>query len=126
MFKDRRIFQRVDAMVNVRYGVRGRDKKKIESLPRNIGGGGVGLCLTEKLSEGTILDLEITVPDNPHKAISADAQVLWTKPFGEIDAGQHVNLYESGIKFIDIDPIAIGRVYSYYRQHKHKADTYFG
>ncbi len=118
MPKDRRIFQRLEGIVNVRYGVKGRDKHKLESLPRNIGGGGVGICLTEKLQPGTLLELEITVPDNPQKAILGSGEVLWTKPFGLIEAEQTVSLYETGIKFIDINPIAVGRVYSYYRQKR--------
>lgn len=118
MQKDRRIFQRLDGLVNVRYGVRGRDKEKIESLPRNIGGGGVGICLTEKLEDGTILDLEITAPDNPQKTILGVGEVLWNRPFGQIKANQRVVLFETGIRFINIDPLSVGRVYSYYRQTK--------
>lgn len=118
MVKDRRIFQRLEGIVNVRYGVRGRDKEKIESLPRNIGGGGIGICLTEELQSGTVLELEITVPDNPQKSVSGVGQVQWTKPFGAIGLGRKVSLHETGIKFIDIDPLAIGRVYTYSRQLK--------
>lgn len=116
MADDRRIFQRIEGIVNVRYAVRGRDKEKIESLPRNIGGGGIGICLTEKLQCGTVLELEITVPDNPRKAILGTGEVLWTKPFGIIESGQSVGLHETGIRFIDINPLAVGRAYSYYRQ----------
>ena len=118
MPKDRRIFQRLKGIVNVRYGVKGRDKHKLESLPRNIGGGGIGVCLTEQLSQGTELELEITIPDNPQKVILGSGEVLWTRPFGLIGTDQSVNLYETGIKFIDINPIAVGRVYSYYRQKR--------
>lgn len=117
MSKDRRIFHRLDAIANVRYAVRGRDKEKIETLPQNIGGGGLGVCLTEKLQAGTILEVEITVPDNPQRTILGVGEVVWTKPFGTIErAGQSVNLHETGIKFITIDPLDVGRVYSYYRQ----------
>lgn len=116
MSRDRRIFDRLEDIANVRYAVRGRDKEKIESLPRNIGGGGVGICLTERLQQGTVLELEITIPDNPRKAILGTGEVLWTKPFGIIESGQSVGLYETGIRFIDIKPLAVGRAYSYYRQ----------
>jgi len=118
MVKDRRIFQRLERIANVRYSVSGRDKKKIETLPRNIGGGGVGICLTEKLQPGTILELEITLPDNPCKIILGTGEVLWSKSFGVIEGEREVNLYETGVKFINIDPLAIGRVYSYYAQIK--------
>lgn len=120
MVKDRRIFQRLDGIVNVRYSVRGRDKERIETLPRNIGGGGIGVCLTEKLQPGTLLELEITAPDDPQKLILGTGEVLWTKPFGVIETDQSVSLHETGIKFIDINPLAVGRVYSYYRQMKRR------
>lgn len=119
MLKDRRIFQRLDGIVNVRYAVRDRDKEKLESVPRNIGGGGVGICLTEKLQCGTVVELEITVPDNPQKTILGVGQVQWAKPFGTIKSDQDVNLYETGIKFIDINTLSVGRVYTYSRQLKH-------
>ena len=116
MSGDRRLFHRLDGIVNVRYAVKGRDRIKAESLPRNIGGGGIGVCLTEKLSPGTLLELEIIVPDNPEKAVLGTGQVQWSKPFGTIGAEQRVDLHETGVQFVDIDPVAVGRVYSYHRQ----------
>ncbi|MCQ9208166.1 MAG: PilZ domain-containing protein [Omnitrophica bacterium] len=118
MVKDRRTFERMDGIVNVRYAVRGRDKDKIESLPRNIGGGGLGICLAEKLQSGTVLELEITVPDDPQKVVLGVGEVAWTKLFGVIKSGQKVNLYETGVKFVDINHISVGRVYAYSRQQK--------
>ena len=123
MVEDRRTFQRIDGIVNVRYGVKDRDKEKIETLPRNIGGGGLGLCITEQLQRGTILDLEITVPDNPEKTILGAGEVLWSKEFGAIDLKRSINLYETGIKFVNINSIAIGRVYAYSRQIKPDKST---
>lgn len=113
MNRDKRIFQRIEGIANVRYAVRGRDKRKMETLPRNIGGGGLGICLTERLQPGTVIELEITVPDNPKKPILGTGEVMWTKPFGEISIDKTVDLHETGIKFIDIDPISVGRVYTY-------------
>ena len=120
MVKDRRIFQRLDGIVNVRYAVRDRDKEKIESLPRNVGGGGIGVCLTERLQNGTVLELDIIAPDNPQKVILGVGQVQWTKPFGVIGIDQSVSLYETGIKFIVIDPISLGRIYAYFREMKRR------
>ncbi|TRZ49028.1 MAG: hypothetical protein D4S01_09355 [Dehalococcoidia bacterium] len=118
MAENRRIFQRLDGIVNVRYAVSGRDEQRIETLPRNIGGGGIGICLTERLQSGTLVELEITIPDNPQKAVLAKGEVLWTRPFGILKARQEVKLYETGIRFINIDPISIGRVYTYSHQTK--------
>lgn len=109
--KDRRLLHRVSDSVNIRYGVKGRDKQKIESIARNISGGGAGICLTERLAEGTILELEITTPDNPQKAIKGEGEVLWTKTFGIIK--ENIPLYETGIRFTEVDPISLGKVYSY-------------
>jgi c-di-GMP-binding flagellar brake protein YcgR len=111
--KERRNFQRIKGIVNVRYAVRGRDKQKIEALPKNISRGGVGTCLTEKLHKGTLLELEITLPDNPQKVILSTGKVLWAKQYAIIGTTQKVNLYETGIKFLDVDSLAINRIYSY-------------
>ncbi|MBN2097376.1 MAG: PilZ domain-containing protein [Candidatus Omnitrophica bacterium] len=118
MDKDRRTHQRLTGIANVRYAVRDRDSRMLESLPRNICGGGVGLCLPEKLASGTILELEITIPDNPEKGISGVGEVLWSRPFGVIESEESVCLHETGIKFINVDQIGIGRVYSYFRQNQ--------
>jgi len=115
MVKDRRMFHRIEGIVNVRYAVKGRDRIKAESLPRNIGGGGIGVCLAEKLTPGTRMELEITVPDNPRKVITCVGKVLWSKPFGVIGSDSVRILYETGIKFIETNQVAIGRVYTYAR-----------
>ena len=116
MVKDRRTFQRLYGIVNVRYAVKGRDQARIETLPRNIGGGGIAICLTEELQRGTLLELEITIPDNPQRAILGSGEVLWTKPFGTIARDRRVSLYETGVKFTENNHIALRRVYSYFHQ----------
>jgi c-di-GMP-binding flagellar brake protein YcgR len=117
MDKDKRIYQRIKGVVHVRYAVKGRDTKKTESLPRNISGGGVGLCLTEKLQPGTLLELEIAVPDDPKKPVFGTGEVVWTNSSGIISSEKDTDLHETGIKFLDIDPIAVGRVYSSCRKY---------
>lgn len=113
--KDRRLLHRVSDIVNIRYGVKGRDKQKIESIARNISGGGAGICLPEKLAQGTILELEITTPDNPHKAIKGEGEVLWIKPFGVLR--ENTPIYETGLRFTEVDPISLGKVYSCLEQY---------
>ena len=66
---------------------------------------------------------EITVPDNPEKAILGAGEVAWSKEFGTIDLKRSINLYETGIRFININSIAIGRVYAYSRQTKPEEST---
>ncbi|MFH1075147.1 MAG: PilZ domain-containing protein [Candidatus Firestonebacteria bacterium] len=112
--KDRRLLHRVSDIVNIRYGVKGRDKQKIETIAKNISGGGAGICLAEKLAQGTILELEITIPNNPQKAIKGEGEVLWTKSFGTIK--ENIQLYETGLQFTEVDHLAIGKVYSYLNQ----------
>jgi hypothetical protein len=114
--KDRRLFERLEDIANIRYSVRGRDKSKNECLPRNIGGGGLGMCIPEELQTGTLLELEITIPDNPRKTIRVAGEVRWTRPFGSIDASQKILLHETGVKFLSVNQLAIGRVYTYSRK----------
>jgi len=117
--KDRRIFERLRDVVNIRYSVQGRDKTKNECLPRDISGGGLGMCVPETIKAGTLLDLEITVPDNPKKTIKGSGEVLWSKPFGHFQTNENVTLHDIGVRFLNIEPLAIGRVYSYSRENSH-------
>ncbi len=67
--EDRRVFERVPAAINVAYRVYG-GKSKFKSISKDISGGGIRLFLNEKLDKGTILELEIGLPDTNTNAIN--------------------------------------------------------
>lgn len=112
--KERRKFERIENVVSVKYKAHSKVFKDAES--RNISGGGIRLALAEKLELGVILDLEITIPDDP-RPFQAKGEVVWTE--GVNITGDSVARYhDTGIKFIEIDPICLGRVFSYFHQQK--------
>ena len=115
--KDRRIYDRLDNIVSVKYKIKGRLDKS-SSMPRNVGGGGIRLALHERLPLGAQVDLEISVPNNP-QPITALGKVVWVETFN-IKNGEEITYYETGIQFIKVSPLAIGRIYAYFHENRQK------
>lgn len=113
--EDRRTFERIEDFVGVRYKTR-RARVKDVSSTKDIGGGGIQLSLPERLNPGTTVDLEITIPDIS-KPFSAVGEVIWIREVG-ISGDSVARYFDTGIKFIKIDPICLGRVYTYFHQQK--------
>ena len=113
--QERRMFQRIEDIVSVRYTTR-KGKLKYVTLVKDLGGGGIRLSLAERLGPGTVVDLEIAIPDDP-KPFAAVGEVVWQE---EVNiSGESVGrYYDTGIKFTEIDPVCLGRVYTYFHQKK--------
>jgi len=113
--QERRMFQRIEDIVSVRYTAR-KGKPKDATSVKNLGGGGIRLSLAEKLEPGTVVDLKITIPDDP-RPFPAVGEVVWQEEV--IISGESVGrYYDTGIKFAEIDPVCLGRVYTYFHQKK--------
>lgn len=111
--KERRAFERIEAIVSVRYKTLQGRIEDVRSV-KNIGGGGIRLSLAERLKPGTVIKLEITIPEDPN-AFSAVGEVVWVSEI--IISGDSVARYfDTGIKFSKIDPICLGRVFAYFHQ----------
>lgn len=112
--KERREFERIDGVVSVKY----KAHKAVfrDAGAKNISGGGIRLALAEKLTPGTVVELEIAIPDDS-RPFQAKGEVVWTE---EVNiTGDSVGRYhDTGMKFIEIDPICLGRVFSYFHQQK--------
>ena len=113
--QERRMFQRIEDIVSVRYTTR-KGKLKDVTLVKDLGGGGIRISLAEMLKPGTVVDLEITIPDDP-RSFPAVGEVVWQE---EVNiSGESVGrYYDTGIKFTEIDPVCLGRVYTYFHQKK--------
>ena len=77
---------------------------------------GLEVVSLQKTGGDFILELEITSPDNPRKAIMGVGEVLWTRPAGTIRGSKDVNVFDTGVKFVNVNPVSLGRVYSYYNE----------
>jgi len=110
--KERRMFQRIEDIVSVKYTTRKGKLRDVTSV--NISGAGIRLSMAEKLEPGTVVDLKITIPDDP-RPFSAVGEVVWQK---EVNiSGESVGrYYDTGIKFTKIDPVCLGKVYTYFHQ----------
>lgn len=111
--EDRRVFERVPAAINVAYRVYG-GKSKFKTISKDISGGGIRLSLNEKLDEGTILELEIGLPDT-NRSIPALGKVAWTVEF-VVRGDSVMKYYDTGIEFIRISVVCLGKIYRHFRQ----------
>ena len=100
--EERRKFVRLDTRLPVAYQVlRGPASKA--SLSSDIGGGGVCLFLSDPLKTGTLLRVEVTLPDQP-KPIAFTGEVVWCEQYEMIGKAQRDRSVEAGVKFVQIQP----------------------
>ena len=71
-----------------------------------IGGGGIFIETTNPPKIGTILTLELALPDDPSKPISAQGQVAWVRPVEE----RHVLYPGMGVQFVEISDESRARI----------------
>jgi c-di-GMP-binding flagellar brake protein YcgR len=98
--KERRRAVRVDTTLNVRYRILKTKAAQRRSLSENISRLGACLLLDEKLSQGTLLELEIELP-TPPSSLFTKARVVWTKesPLQMIEKRN----FHTGVEFLDTD-----------------------
>ena len=80
------------------------DTGKVQrALTKNIGGGGVCMVTEGTFKPGTLLELEIKLPDceNP---IVCTAAVIWCRPLIEPKKSYDLPTIEIGLRFVTIDP----------------------
>lgn len=100
--EERRKFVRLDTRLPVAYQVmRGPASKG--SFSSDIGGGGVCLFLSEPLKSGTMLKVDVTLPDQS-KHIIFTGEVIWCEQYEVIGKTQRERSVEAGVKFVQIDP----------------------
>lgn len=110
---DRRMFDRVDGIVAVKYSPVGSATENYATT-KNISGGGMKVSLFRKLSPGTMIDLEI-FKINSDSSARCRGEVMWiTKT---TDKGRRC--FEAGIKFIGLNFVYIGELIKELGGHRH-------
>ena len=111
MEKERRKFKRFDAYVSVRC-VDAQENEKISSVSLSKDVSRDGLCINsnEVINKGSIVTLEIDLPDDP-RPVKSSGRVVWSKGVGE------ENGIDYGIQFVNIDPVDKFRVLDYAYNH---------
>lgn len=115
--KDRRKSIRIDTELDVLYEVssQARPKKRI-TMTRNISLGGINLGLNEKLFPGTVLDLQLNIPESS-RPIFVQGKIVWVKEIAKRfikPKGQRI--FAAGIQFIQINPEDVATLHSYINQ----------
>ena len=110
MEKERRKFKRFDAYMSIKY--QGNDVPvNGVSLSKDLSREGIKINSNAQMSEGTMLDLEILIPDDP-KPVHTSGKVMWSRP----SEGQNQG-FDQGVRFLMMDPVDKFRVLDYAYNH---------
>ena len=105
--QDRRAFLRVKTELTVRCMAEG-SKGEFCTTTRDISGSGLRIVLSEELSMGTLLDLEIFEKDS-NAGIRCRGRIAWISSSEAVDEG--LGFFEAGIRFIDSDLLCVARLF---------------
>lgn len=112
MEKERRKFKRFDAYMSVRYQTPGsQEAGRGIALSKDLSREGLKVNSPVRLQEGSTLDLELDIPDDP-KPVRTTGKVVW------IQAGQGQDQgFDMGIRFVMMDPVDKFRALDYAYNH---------
>ncbi|HOW36344.1 MAG TPA: PilZ domain-containing protein [Candidatus Omnitrophota bacterium] len=108
LVEERRKFIRLSIDVQINYSVLSQADQH-RSITKNIGEGGICLVTDGPLNAGTLLKLEIILPEDP-PPIQTVGKIVWIKTFSL--ANENRPRYEAGVQFINIserDQLRIGK-----------------
>ena len=112
MDKERRKFKRFDAYMSVRYQLPGTEQEAQGiALSKDLSREGLKINSSTRLNEGTTLDLELDIPDDP-KPVRTSGKIMWTDSSQAKDQG-----FDMGIRFMMMDPVDKFRVLDYAYNH---------
>ena len=111
MEKERRKFKRFDAYMSVRYQVPGQQETPGIALSKDLSREGLKINSPTQLAEGTTLDLELDIPDDP-KPVRTSGKIVWADPKHSQDEG-----FDMGVRFVMMDPVDKFRVLDYAYNH---------
>ena len=111
MEKERRKFKRFDAYMSVRYEVPESQETRGIALSKDLSREGLKINSPIRILEGSTLDLELDIPDDP-KPVQTSGRVVWSQNSGGQDQG-----YDIGIRFVTMDPVDKFRVLDYAYNH---------
>jgi len=108
---DKRKFKRFDAYMSVKFS--GLDSATLKGigLSRDLCREGIKINSDKEIKEGTQLDLEISIPDDP-KPIFSSGTVVWCRPSEGSNQG-----YDQGVRLKSMDPVDKFRVLDYAYNH---------
>ena len=111
METEKRKFKRFDAYMSVKFSGTEGASLKGSGLSRDLCREGLKINSDKSLKEGSQLDLEIIIPDDPKPIFSAGI-VTWNRPAEGADQG-----YDHGVRLVNMDPVDKFRVLDYAYNH---------
>jgi hypothetical protein len=111
MEKERRKFKRFDTYMSVKYQIPGNEEVRGVSLSKDLCREGIKINSSSNIKEGTLLDLEIMIPDDP-KPVQTSGKVMWSRPSEGNNQG-----YDQGVHFFVMDPVDKFRILDYAYNH---------
>lgn len=99
-----RNYSRSPLAATLRYVIPNR--KDSTGVTCEIGGGGIFIETTTPSQVGTVVTLELALPDDPTKPITAKGQVAWIRPREE----RHVFYPGMGVQFTEISDESRARI----------------
>lgn len=120
MEQERRKFKRFDAFMSVKFDVEDSQATNGVCLSNDLSRDGIKLTTTAKVAKGSLVNLEIDIPDDPKK-VNTTGEIVWARKMKGSE-----NDYEIGIRFLMMDPVDKFRVldYAYNNWLESKVDDY--
>lgn len=112
MSDERRKFKRFDAYMSIKCSTGADENEKTfgVGLSKDVSRDGICINSNESIQDGSMVTLEIDLPDDP-RPIRTSGQVVWAKSGNEEQGADY------GIKFLSIDPVDKFRVLDYAYNH---------
>lgn len=118
--KERRKFKRFDAFMSVKFKSEDPTDATGVCLSRDLSRDGMKLNANAKIEKGSLVDLEIDIPDDP-KPVRTTGEIVWVS---KVKGSEHD--FELGLRFLMMDPVDKFRVldYAYNNWLETKVDDY--
>ena len=99
--KERRQCVRFKKDLEVCYVVEKKAHLKNNGKAVDISGGGLRLLIDEKLAEGTIVELQITLP-GPKRIAEVEGEVVWSEEAKDCNDAAGKRLFHAGVRFLAV------------------------
>ena len=99
--EERREYVRLDAGVNVNYKTSTAPNRGIVSTSKDISAGGIRFFTDQKLRIGSVIDLEISLPEQ-ELPVSVNCEVVFSDEFSIMTESSKPT-FETAVKFISIE-----------------------
>lgn len=113
MEKERRRFERIECLLNVKYNSK-KDQINGYSFTKDVSEGGIGLPVSGKIPTETRLDITVMLNKVGQTDILVGAKVVWSRKNVE----HWKSRYSAGLKFLDIEPADKEKLLKYVKEHR--------